>query len=299
MVAVLKHQKKILGIAVLVASIFILGVSLIIYSSDNKVSSSVENGIAAFSPRGVFGGVIIPASCESGYEHTAGECVPPLVCSPSSQNAEVNERVIFTASGGTGNYAWQASQGNLITAREMASVSYSSTGTKTVNLSSGDETQICQAVVGPASTSTISCAPSVTSWSSCSASCGGGTEARIVTAANCGTTRETRNCNSNPCVGGIAPGTPSCTFSANPSSVVPPQPVTLSWSCSNTASSTSCVINQGIGNVPIDGTRSVNPSRTTTYTLTCDSWTGSKTVSVGIIPRIIECIADPIRCIRN
>lgn len=37
---------------------------------------SVEVGISSMSPRGISGGLIIPASCPS-YEHYSGECTPP------------------------------------------------------------------------------------------------------------------------------------------------------------------------------------------------------------------------------
>lgn len=38
---------------------------------------SSELGFFSYSPRGVFGGAVIPASCESGFEHFPGECAPP------------------------------------------------------------------------------------------------------------------------------------------------------------------------------------------------------------------------------
>src|SRR3989344_2824155 len=36
-----------------------------------------EVGASFVSSRGAVGGFILPASCESGFEHSAGECLPP------------------------------------------------------------------------------------------------------------------------------------------------------------------------------------------------------------------------------
>jgi hypothetical protein len=80
-------------------------------------------------------------------------------------------------------------------------------------------------------------------------------------------------------------GSGGCTanLTANPSSITSGQSSNLSWSTSGTA---SCSINQGIGAVSTSGSRSVSPSSTTTYTLSCDavgagSCSDSATVSVG------------------
>lgn len=39
--------------------------------------SSAEVGIKEYSPLGLSGGAVIPASCSSSYEHTPGECTAP------------------------------------------------------------------------------------------------------------------------------------------------------------------------------------------------------------------------------
>src|SRR3989344_9604416 len=41
-----------------------------------QLPSSFEVGFSSFSPRGAAGGAVIPASCESGFEHVPGECAP-------------------------------------------------------------------------------------------------------------------------------------------------------------------------------------------------------------------------------
>ena len=85
---------------------------------------------------------------------------------------------------------------------------------------------------------------------------------------------------------------PRCAFSADPVSIIPPKYSTLSWSCQY---ADACSIDQGIGSVnPVSGTKSVRPSQTTTYTLTCSGLDGSRsyqtTVNVGFTPKIREII---------
>ncbi|MDP3948684.1 MAG: IPT/TIG domain-containing protein [bacterium] len=68
------------------------------------------------------------------------------------------------------------------------------------------------------------------------------------------------------------PPLPSCVFSASPSAIVPPQSSSLSWNCSN---ANSCSIDNGIGSVGVNGSSTVKPSQTTTYTLSCNGSGGS------------------------
>ena len=68
------------------------------------------------------------------------------------------------------------------------------------------------------------------------------------------------------------PPLPSCVFSASPTAIVPPQSSSLSWSCDN---ANSCSIDNGIGPVGVDGSSTVKPSQTTTYTLSCNGTGGS------------------------
>ncbi len=78
---------------------------------------------------------------------------------------------------------------------------------------------------------------------------------------------------------------PQCDFTANPSSIIPPQTSTLSWECIN---ANNCEIDQSIGNVnPVSGNTEVSPTETTTYNLNCQGAGGGTsasfpvTVSVG------------------
>ena len=74
--------------------------------------------------------------------------------------------------------------------------------------------------------------------------------------------------------GGIpTPQPPICeSFSANPNSITTGGTATLTWDTTRVVSAT---INQGIGSVAVDGTRSVSPTSTTTYVLTGTSSTGA------------------------
>ncbi len=81
----------------------------------------------------------------------------------------------------------------------------------------------------------------------------------------------------------VTPNLPSCSFNGDPSSIIPPQSSTLSWSCSNAQ---SCSIDQGIGTVSnLSGSTSVSPVSTTTYVLSCSNPSGNNsfpaTVSMG------------------
>ena len=85
---------------------------------------------------------------------------------------------------------------------------------------------------------------------------------------------------------------PRCSFTANPTSIIPPEYSTLSWSCEYTD---SCSIDQGIGSVNnISGTKDVRPPETTTYILSCSGLDGSRsyqaTVNVGFTPKLREVI---------
>lgn len=75
------------------------------------------------------------------------------------------------------------------------------------------------------------------------------------------------------------PERPTCSMSANPTSIIRGNSSTLNWSSTNT---TSVSINQGIGNVGTGGTRSVSPNSTTTYTGTFTGAGGTTTCSATV-----------------
>jgi hypothetical protein len=72
---------------------------------------------------------------------------------------------------------------------------------------------------------------------------------------------------------------------ADPANIQPDQSTTVTWS---TANATSCVIEPGIGSVDLNGSISVSPAQTTTYTITAANPGGSTsetvTVTVSLIP---------------
>ena len=68
-------------------------------------------------------------------------------------------------------------------------------------------------------------------------------------------------------------------FTASPSAILPGGSSTLSWSTTN---ATSVSIDQGVGGVALDGSTTVTPSSTTTYTLTAQGPGGPKTQQVTV-----------------
>src|SRR3989344_618127 len=72
---------------------------------------------------------------------------------------------------------------------------------------------------------------------------------------------------------------PSCSISANPSSIQGGGSSTLFWSSTN---ATSASINRGIGSVPTNGSYGVSPSVTKTYTLTVYGPGGSANCQTAI-----------------
>ena len=77
---------------------------------------------------------------------------------------------------------------------------------------------------------------------------------------------------------------PTCTLSAAPTTIDQGQSATLSWTSTN---ATSASINQGIGGVAVNGSRTVSPSTTTTYTGTFTGAGGTVTchATVTVTPR--------------
>jgi hypothetical protein len=95
-----------------------------------------------------------------------------------------------------------------------------------------------------------------------------------------------------------SPGLPLISsFTANPSTINAGESSNLQW---NIADATSVSINQGIGSVSSSGTRTVNPTVSTTYTITASNSAGSVTASAVImitspgLPLISSFTANPI-----
>ena len=86
------------------------------------------------------------------------------------------------------------------------------------------------------------------------------------------------------------PEAPVCTLTASPTSIVRGGSATLTWT---TTRATSVSIDQGIGPISLDGSRSVSPNQTTTYTLTATgngrTVTCDKTIVVTETPEAPAC----------
>jgi outer membrane protein OmpA-like peptidoglycan-associated protein len=72
---------------------------------------------------------------------------------------------------------------------------------------------------------------------------------------------------------------PTIIFDVNPDAISSGQSATLSWIVTNATE----VSIEGLGNVPLKGTRRVKPSETTTYTITAKGGGGTKTEALEII----------------
>ncbi len=81
------------------------------------------------------------------------------------------------------------------------------------------------------------------------------------------------------CGTGPHAGPPTATLTADHSSITAGTPATLTWT---TSGATSVSIDNGVGNVPANGTAQVSPTATTTYTLTAAGSGGSATAQVTI-----------------
>ena len=73
---------------------------------------------------------------------------------------------------------------------------------------------------------------------------------------------------------------PAVSLSANPTTISRGQSSTLTWT---SADAEDCGIDHGIGDVPTSGSRSVSPSNTTTYTITCGGVTGGSVQSSATV----------------
>ncbi len=79
-------------------------------------------------------------------------------------------------------------------------------------------------------------------------------------------------CTRNVTVTCVPPALPNCTLNANPTTIVAGSASNLSWTTTN---ATTVTIDNGIGAVAANGSKSVSPSQTTTYTLTVTNAAGA------------------------
>jgi K319-like protein/OmpA family protein len=97
-------------------------------------------------------------------------------------------------------------------------------------------------------------------------------------------------------VGGITGPVQIVRFEASPLTIAPGQQSTLSWSTNNATQ----VSISGVGNVTPNGSTTVSPAQTTTYTLTATGANGQAvtapitvTVATGTIPQVVTFVATP------
>jgi len=99
-------------------------------------------------------------------------------------------------------------------------------------------------------------------------------------------------------LGTPGPGNPQIIrFEANPLTIAPGGTSTLSWS---TSGATTVTITPNVGSVPVNGSTTVTPSATTTYTLTASSADGHSvtapvtvTVTGASVPQVVVFVANP------
>ncbi len=76
------------------------------------------------------------------------QIVNPVVCNPSSQTVDINQNANFTATGGNGTFSWQASGGTPANGSGSSfSTRYTTSGTKTVTVTSNGQSDSCSVIV--------------------------------------------------------------------------------------------------------------------------------------------------------
>lgn len=76
-----------------------------------------------------------------------------LACSPATQSATVGQSATFTATGGTGSYVWSAPELTLVNPTGSGfTVNYATTGTKTITVTSGNQSAVCTLAVSAGTT---------------------------------------------------------------------------------------------------------------------------------------------------
>ena len=85
-----------------------------------------------------------------------------LVCTPATQTVNVNQAATFSATGGTGTYAWTAVSGAPASGSGATfSTAYTTQGTKSVQVTSGNQTATCTAIVNTPVQPQLICTPGV------------------------------------------------------------------------------------------------------------------------------------------
>ena len=78
-----------------------------------------------------------------------------LACNPPSQTVQVNQTATFTATGGTGTYGWGAQNATVSNPTgPTTTVTYTTPGTKSIFVASGNQTATCTVTVLSSTTTT-------------------------------------------------------------------------------------------------------------------------------------------------
>jgi uncharacterized repeat protein (TIGR01451 family) len=128
------------------------------YAIDNQNNSG--HTLAVGSPRTLNTAQCIPATPVPTPTQTPVQTpVPGLSCSPAQQSANINSDVTLTATGGTGSYVWTATSDATPASGTSASLTtrFSSSGSKTVTVSSGARVATCNVSVNPVQVPTLTC----------------------------------------------------------------------------------------------------------------------------------------------
>ncbi|MFA5998187.1 MAG: hypothetical protein WC814_02265 [Candidatus Paceibacterota bacterium] len=78
------------------------------FAPQSRVATSPEVGFTSLSPRGASGGAIVPASCESGYEHRTGVCGSEFLFTADSYTVAYNTGTTlrWSLTWNAGAYVW-------------------------------------------------------------------------------------------------------------------------------------------------------------------------------------------------
>ena len=86
--------------------------------------------------------------------------IPTLSCGPLTRSVAIGANTTFSATGGTGNYVWNAPQMTPRTGNQLT-VSYASAGNSTMTVTSGTQTATCNVVITGGVASAIPVMPTV------------------------------------------------------------------------------------------------------------------------------------------
>lgn len=128
-------------------------------------SPSTGNGSNFSTTYGSGGSKLVLVNDNSGHTAQCNVQVDPIIigapsCTPSNQNAEVDETVFFNATGGNGSYTWSAGGGSPSSGSGSSfHTSYSSDGTKTVTVTSNGLSNQCVVYVDEEEDEDLDCSP--------------------------------------------------------------------------------------------------------------------------------------------